>query len=268
MTLRASLALSFVLASAAGCADVERITARLLSERELDAKGALVPERIGAEPEETVFVDPPFPVRGKLKGLAFTWFDAHGVHETNSVKDIPEAALGRVGVAPRNADGVQLPKGAAYVAGLRKPLPGGAFAVQLVEESRLARWAGELARAEAERAEALGEAPEAAPPANDDAPTAKAGLGDGEGAPVKLYVTNDCAKCGSVREWFEARGIAVEEQNFDENPFAALEAGLAMSRGGYNSVIKAPVITVHGTPVRNFEAAPVTNLLRRYGHDV
>jgi glutaredoxin len=237
----------------AGC----DLSVSALLKRFADAAGTATASAAPAEAENVVFVDPPFPVRGALRGVQFTWFDGTGAYDAESRDSIPEHALGRVAVRPADSDNDAAPTDPVYVADLRQQLPGGSYAVQRVSSEQFSAWV-ELA---------IKRAPEAEEESPADEGRTVASNGTGPKGAVVLYVTNDCSKCTEVREWLDARGIAVEEKSFDNNPFSALEAGSKLSRGGYTTVLKAPVLDVHGTVVSRFEPAPVERLLRRYGHE-
>lgn len=237
----------------AGC----DVSVSALLERFADAASTATASAAPAEPETVVFVDPPFPVRGKLRGVHFTWFDGSGEYDAESRDSIPEHALGRVAVRPANSDSDAASVDPVYVADLRQQLPGGSYAVQRVSSAQFQAWVDH----------AMKQAPEAEDESPADEGRSVASNGTGPKSPVVLYVNDDCAKCTEVRAWLDARGIAVEEKSFDGNPFSALEAGAKLSRGGYTTVLKPPVLDVHGTVVSRFEPAPVERLLRRYGHE-
>ena len=181
-------------------------------------------------------VDPPFAVRGEAEGLMLVWYDARGeAHTAAKRSEIPEEQRANVRVdALELAPEQRLDPDYVYVADLRAPVKGGAYAVHKV------------ARATFESALAS---------AGQQGETKAAGKAD-----VILYGASWCGACKQARQYFTRKGVPFVEKDIEKEPGARSEM-LAKARDQGVNASGIPVIDVRGRLVGGFNAARIEQLL-------
>jgi glutaredoxin len=186
---------------------------------------------------EAPIVTPPFAVRGDLSGLMLTYLDAEGVHTTEHLSEVPEAARGLVRVdslrmAPDDRD-----PDAVYVADLRAPGEGGNYVVR-----RMTRESFETAAREAR--------PE---------PTAVATSDE-----VVVFGASWCGACRQAEAYLRERYVPFVEHDIEREP----EARADMQRRARAAGITAngiPIIDIRGRVMQGFDPGAVDRALRETG---
>lgn len=223
------LSLALLLGTVSACDGDEPSADAVDSEEALDLEG------------ETV--DPPFAVTGEGEGLLLAWFDEEGLHTVESRTDIPEARRERVRVdSLRLAPDERLDPDYVYVADLRSPGEGGAYAVRKLRRDAF---------------DALVDRE-----TGDDAPVEVAAVGStGDAdADVIIYGASWCGACRSAESFLRQRGVAFVERDIEEDPAALAEMQQKARAAGIQPT-GIPVIDFRGEILTGFDRRRMEQLL-------
>jgi glutaredoxin len=181
-------------------------------------------------------IEPPFAVTDGAEGLVLTWVDEEGPHTVASIADVPEAHRDVVRVdSLRIAPEQRLAPENVYVADLRAPGEGGAYAVRVAPRAAFDAYVDG---------------------AGGDDPAAAAG------APVVLYGATWCGACRQARSYFEEHGIAFVDRDIEREPGARSEMLRKAQAAGVNAT-GIPVIDFRGTILAGFNPAAIEQLIAR-----
>lgn len=205
-------------------------------------------EQAGAEGSEAEVdfegepVEPPFAVTGEAEGLLLAYFDEDGLHTVEARSDIPEARRQRVRVdSLRIAPEQRLDPDYVYVADLRSPGRGGAYAVHKVRRDAF----DTLVDREA----------------GDDAPVVAEGSPTGPAdADIVIYGASWCGACRSAEAFLRQRGVAFIEKDIEEDP-EALREMQAKARAAGVQPSGIPVIDFRGEILTGFDRRRMEQLL-------